>query len=273
MTFDVHESERPWPETVFLSAGLGGAAGYWAPQLAALKRRYRVITYDQAGTGRARAKELPPGHRISDMADEVVEILDATDTDTCHFVGHALGGLIGIDLALRAPDRLQSLSVINGWAVADAHTRRCFEIRLALLEHAGPEAYVRAQPIFLYPSSWLAANETRMAQEDAHSLSGFQGVNNLMRRIEALLRFDATSHIGGVKLPVLLLAAKDDVLVPFTRSEQLAQALRSAVLHVVPWGGHAVNVTDPEFFNARLLEFLADHAGGGTIVPFGRAAQ
>lgn len=273
MYFDVHDSERPWAETVLLSSGLGGAAAYWEPQLAALKRRYRVITYDQAGTGRARRAELPAGYAIADMADEVLEILDATDTDRCHFVGHALGGLVGLDLARRAPDRLHSLSVINGWAIVDAHTRRCFEVRLALLEKVGPEAYVRAQPIFLYPASWLAANEPRMMQEDAHALSGFQGPNNLTRRVEALLAFDATSALAEIRLPALLVASRDDVLVPYSRSEQLAQSLRSAVVHVLPWGGHAVNVTDAQRFNGLLLDFLADHAGGGTIVPFGRAAQ
>ncbi|MBS0517773.1 MAG: pyrimidine utilization protein D [Proteobacteria bacterium] len=273
MDFDVHESERPWAETVLLSAGLGGAAGYWAPQLAALRQRYRVITYDQAGTGRARATELAAGYGIADMADEVIEILDATDTESCHFVGHALGGLVGIDLACRVPDRLHSLSVVNGWAVADAHTRRCFEVRLALLQHVGPEAYVRAQPIFLYPASWLSANEARMAQEDAHALSGFQGANNLMRRIEALLAFDATDRLGEIRLPMLLVASRDDVLVPYTRSEHIARSLRSVEVQVLPWGGHAVNVTDAQRFNGLLLDFLADHAGGGTIVPFGRAVQ
>jgi aminoacrylate hydrolase len=260
MTFDVHESERPGAETVFLSAGLGGTAGYWAPQLAALRLRYRVVAYDQEGTGRARSVELQAGYGIADMADQVVEILDATGTRACHFVGHALGGLIGIDLALRAPDRLRSLSIVNGWAAADAHTRRCFEIRMALLQHAGIEAYVRAQPIFLYPASWLAVNEARMAQEDAHALAGFQGVNNLSRRIEALLRFDASQRLGDLRLPVLLVAARDDVLVPFSQSGRLAELLGRAALHVVPWGGHGVNVTDPEPFNGTLMKFLAEHA-------------
>ena len=92
------------------------------------------------------------------MADEVLAVLDATDTPACHFVGHALGGLAGLDLAVRRPDRLRSLTVVNGWAAAHAHTRRCFEMRLALLKHEGPAAYVRAQPIFLYPADWLAKN-------------------------------------------------------------------------------------------------------------------
>ena len=260
MVFDVHESDRPGAETVLLSAGLGGAAGYWTPQLAALKERYRIVTYDQDGTGRKRSTELPAGYSIADMADEVLGILDATGTASCHFVGHALGGLAGVDLALRAPDRLRSLSVINGWATADAHTRRCFEVRVALLKHAGAEAYVRAQPIFLYPAAWLAANAARMVQEDAHALSGFQGTNNLLRRIEALLRFDATPHLDALRLPVLLAAARDDVLVPCTQSEHLATAIAGATLHVAPWGGHGMNVTEPDAFNAALLDFLDRHA-------------
>ena len=198
---------------MLLSAGLGGTAGYWTPQLAALRERYRVVTYDQAGTGRNR-RELPADHSIAAMADEVLAVLDATGTPACHFVGHALGGLAGLDLAMRRPDRLSSLTVVNGWAAAHAHTRRCFEMRLALLKHGGPAAYVRAQPIFLYPADWLARNADRVEQEEAHGLAGFQGANTLQRRIAALLAFDATPRLGALRLPTLLVAARDDVLVP-----------------------------------------------------------
>jgi len=255
MFFDVLESARPGAETVLLSAGLGGTAAYWTPQLAALRERYRIVTYDQAGTGRNR-RELPMDHSIAAMADEVLAVLDATQTDVCHFVGHALGGLAGLDLALRRPDRLASLTVVNGWAAAHAHTKRCFEARLALLKHGGPEAYVRAQPIFLYPADWLAQNAARMEQEEAHGLAGFQGADTLQRRIAALLAFDATPRLGALRLPTLLLAARDDVLVPSSMSQELAAAIAGSSLHIAPWGAHALNVTEPAAFNALLLDFL-----------------
>ena len=260
MTFDVHEGPRPDAETVLLSAGLGGAAGYWTPQLAALTARYRVIAYDQAGTGRAK-RELPEDHGIEAMADEVLAILDATKTDACHLVGHALGGLVGLDLARRVPQRLKSLTVVNGWAKADDHTKRCFEARLLLLKHAGPEAYVRAQPIFLYPAMWLAKNAERAKHEDAHGLAGFQGANTLRCRIGALLRFDASADLATMKLPVFVVASRDDVLVPATKSEELAAGIPGAELHMATYGGHGINVTEPEAFNTLLLDFLDGHAG------------
>ena len=253
--FDVHESERPGAPTVLLSAGLGGTAGYWTPQLAALKARYRVVAYDQSGTGRNK-RELPDDHSIAAMADEAVAVMDATNTDKAHFVGHALGGLVGLDLAVRHPDRLRSLTVVNGWTAAHTHTKRCFELRLMLLKHEGPAAYVRAQPIFLYPADWLAKNAARAAQEEAHGLSGFQGADTLKRRIAALLAFDAKPHLASLRTPTLISAARDDVLVPCSMSEQLSASIPGATLDIAPWGAHAINVTQPNAFNPMLLKFL-----------------
>jgi aminoacrylate hydrolase len=254
--FDVHDGPRPDAETVLLSAGLGGAAGYWAPQLPALRQRYRVVTYDQAGTGRS-SGGLPAGHSIAAMADEALGVLDDSGTATAHFVGHALGGLVGLALTRRRAGRLRSLTVVNGWAAAHAHTKRCFELRLMLLQHEGPAAYVRAQPIFLYPADWLARNEARATQEEAHGLAHFQGEANLRARIAALLAFDARPELARLALPTLIVAARDDVLVPCLASEELAAAVPGARLHVVPWGAHAVNVTEPTAFNAVLLDFLS----------------
>ncbi len=254
--FDVHAGPRPDAKTVLLSSGLGGTAGYWAPQLDALEQRYRVVTYDQGGTGRT-GSVLPPDHSIAAMADEALAVLDASGTAAAHFVGHALGGLVGLALAKRQPDRLRSLTVVNGWATANAHTRRCFEMRLLLLQHEGPQAYVRAQPIFLYPADWLAQHEARVAQEEAHGLAGFQGADNLRARIGALLAFDARPWLASLALPTLIVAARDDVLVPSTMSEALAGGIPGAQLHVAPWGGHALNVTEPAAFNTLLLDFLS----------------
>ncbi len=259
MHYEVHgevHGDAPGGGTVLLSSGLGGAGSFWAPQLEALCRRFRVLTYDQRGTGQS-AEPLPDPYSIAAMADDVAEILDELGIGRCHFVGHALGGLVGLDLALRRPDRIGSLVLINAWARGDAHTVRCFDVRRDLLR-IGPEAYVRAQPLFLYPAPWMARNAQRLAREHEHAVTHFQGTDTLLKRIAALLAFDAVDRLGQIACPTLVAAARDDLLVPWTASEALAAGIPGARLWVTAQGGHGFTVTEPETFNAALCGFLAE---------------
>lgn len=242
-------------ETVLLSSGLGGAAGFWRPQLAALAARYRVITYDQRGTGRSPATLGQP-YAIADMADDVLDLLDALAVQRVHVVGHALGGLVGLQLAVTSPGRVASLAVVNGWAAPNPHTARCFATRLHALAAGGPAAYVEAQPIFLYPPAWCVAHDALLREEIAHGVAHFQGEGNLRARIGALLAFDARAALGRIAVPTWIAAARDDVLVPWTCSQALAEGIPGARFELVAEGGHGFTVTAAEDFNRRLRAFL-----------------
>lgn len=252
-------------ETVLLSSGLGGLAAFWQPQLPTLTERYRVITYDQRGTGRS-PSDLPAGYSIQDMARDVVEVLDASGTARCHFIGHALGGLVGLCLALDAPGRLQSLAIVNGWSRPNPHTTRCFAMRKQVLKGGGPRAYVEAQPIFLYPPTWCVENEEKVRTEVEHGIAHFQGENNLFRRIDALLAFNVQTRLGQVQTPTWVAAAKDDTLVPWTCSRDLAADLPRVSFDLVDTGGHGYTTTAPEVFNTQMQDFLVSPMAQGAAV-------
>lgn len=240
-------------ETVILSAGLGGSAHYWAPNLAALSERYRLLLYDHRGTGRSGPLASGPTS-VEAMAEDVLALIKALDLDRPHFVGHALGGLIGLELALWRD--LAKLVVINGWAEIDPYTERCFDLRLEMLRASGAEAYLRAQPIFLYPASWISERLDALDSHAARQLADFPADDTVERRIAA-----ARSYVGFhdiIALPALLLAAADDMLVPARCTQQLAEAMNAQPPRVatMAWGGHACNVSDPETFNRIVLEFL-----------------
>ncbi|RKP57802.1 pyrimidine utilization protein D [Pararobbsia silviterrae] len=252
----LHRGQADAPVVLF-SSGLGGAAAYWREQTGALQQRgATVIVYDQRGTGRSPAV-LPHDYTIAQMAADVREILDETAVTSCHFVGHALGGLVGMQLAMDTPDRVTSLTLINAWPSVRASTRRCFDARLRLLEHAGVEAYVEAQPIFLYPPVWMETHRERVEAEVRHAIETFPGAPNMLARIRALTLFDAHERLASIIAPTLLVAAADDVLVPSSASALLEAGLPHARLYTMPYGGHACNVTCPEPFNAALADFIS----------------
>ena len=252
--WEVHDGPADSP-SVILSAGLGGSAAFWVPQMQALTERFRVILYDNRGTGRS-DRSRTPDHSVAAMAQDIVTVLDATDTDRAHLVGHAAGGNAGLQLALDHPDRLDRLVVVNGWSRPDPHVARCFSARTRLLEAFGPAAYVEAQALFLYPPDWISENDAALRISDAHHVAGFPRPDVMLARIEALLAFDIDDRLSAIPLPVLVSASADDMLVPPRLSRRLAEALPNATLDVVPWGGHAFTATVPDVFNARLIAFL-----------------
>lgn len=255
-------------ETVVLSSGLGGSGGFWQPQLAMLAEHFRVVVYDQHGTGISQGT-VPAGYRMEDMADELAGMLSELEISRCHLVGHALGGIIGLHLALRYPALLQSLVVINGWTKLDSQTRRCFEVRQNLLLNSGVDAYVQAQPLFLYPGDWLSEHEALLQEERQHQVAHFQGMENLLHRLQALMDSDLTDSLGQVIAPTLAFSAKDDLLVPWSRSVDLASRLPQGEHTQMLYGGHAMSVTDPETFNPILLDWLRRHSAQAPATPSG----
>lgn len=253
--FDVTGRSDAGAETIILSSGLGGSGAYWAPQMEMLEKHFRVVTYDHQGTGRT-GGEVPEHGGISAMADDVIGIAEALGVRRFHLMGHALGGLIGLDIALRRPERIDRLVLINAWSRADPHSGRCFDARIALLENSGVEAFVKAQPLFLYPAVWMSENAERLAKDDAHGVAHFQGKTNVLRRIAALRAFDVDADLSTIETKTLVIAAKDDLLVPYTRSIRLAEGLRNAELSVFDFGAHAMNITYADQFNDVVEAFL-----------------
>jgi aminoacrylate hydrolase len=251
--YEVHGAPDAPP--LILSSGLGGSASYWAPNIPALAAHFHVIAYDHRGTGRS-DRSLPETVTVEHFADDVLQLMEALGAGRAHFVGHAAGGVAGLALALKAPERLDRLVVVNGWAKADPHFLRCFEARLNLLRYAGAEAFLRAQPIFLYPPDWISTHTEELDAELPHQLAGFPGAATMEKRIAALAAFDVTGRIQHLADRVLLLAAVDDMLVSGVASWLLNRELGSPRQDMMPWGGHACNVTDPDRFNAIVLDFL-----------------
>jgi aminoacrylate hydrolase len=255
--YELHGPEDGEP--LILSPGLGGSAAYWQPNLAAFAERFRVILYDHRGTGRS-DPALPASLSVADMADDVLKLLDALGIERAHFAGHALGGMIGMALALAARKRIGRLMVINSWARLAPHTGRCFDARLILLRAGGPAAYADAQSIFLYPADWIAEHEDQVAAQARASLDHFPAIETVERRIAAARAFDILDRVGEIVAPLLAVAAQDDVLVPSVSSTQIVDRLspfNGGTEVTMRWGGHACNVTDAENFNEFAPAWIA----------------
>jgi aminoacrylate hydrolase len=194
------------------------------------------------------------------MTRDLLAVMDHLGIEKAHLVGHSTGGAIGQTLAATHPDRLLSLTIYASWTKADPFFRRTFEARRALLMKAGTAAYVRSTPVFLYPDWWINENIALLEEREKVVIANFPPAEIVASRIDAIMEFDPTGALGAIKIPTMVICAKDDILTPPYYSRELARLIPGAELVELDRGGHCASETNMPAFNDAVLGFIGRHA-------------
>lgn len=252
LSYDVAGDGQP----VLLIQGVGVIGSGYRPQVGALSSRHRVAWFDNRGVGRS---TLVGALSIERMAGDALALMDHLGFDRAHVVGHSMGGVIAQELALRAPERVRSLSLLctfsrgaeavtmSPWLIwiglrTRIGTRRMR--RLAFLEMVTPRAAV------------LADAEARAAELEAVFERGLEAQPKVaMTQLRALARHDASSWLGAIAAPTLVVSATEDRIARPEYGRRLAAAIPGARYVEIP-GSHAVTVHDATRINALLLDHL-----------------
>jgi 3-oxoadipate enol-lactonase len=236
---------------VMASHSLAADLGMWEPQRPALGA-FRLLRYDSRGHGGTTA--TAGAYHFDQLADDALGLLDALGIAEVHFVGLSMGGMVGMSLGIRHPQRLKSLVLADTMCeVDDAYRRLCDErIRNARANGMGPLVEPTIARWFTPPT--VAANpaildEIRGAIART-PVDGYVGCN------EALKTLDYRGRLGSIRLPSLVIVGEDDPSTPVAASRVIVDGIPGAQLVVVPQAAHLANVERPDAFNAALASFL-----------------
>lgn len=250
LAYDVEGSGPP----LLLVTGLGGSRRYWANLVQELARDFTVITHDHMGIGDSHGERV--AHTVEALTEDVVALMDHLGIRQANLIGHSTGAAVGQMLAQDHPERLMKLVLSAGWCGPDPYFALCFEARKALLLGSGVAAYQRSTALFLYPPSWISADDARLETLLAGFIASAAPSHVLAARIDMIVAFDRRARQAEIAALTLVICAVDDQLTPMHLSEELAAAIPQARLVRLPWGGHASSQTAPTEFLNSVLEFL-----------------
>jgi aminoacrylate hydrolase len=240
---------------LLLVSGLGGTAAFWNAAAQRLASQFRVITFDQRGIGASTRGTATC--TIAQLARDCVDVLDAAGSHRAVMLGHSTGGCIGMALGCLAPERLAGLVLSATWARPNRHMQALFGARRTLLDH-DPQSYAAMAALMTYPPEWLEANWQVFDAALARAAMTPEAMQVVRERIDALLSFDGRALPGQLRMPTLVLGARDDLIVPAYLQDEIAAAMPHAKIDMLDSGGHFFPHTREDDFVRSLTAF----AGG-----------
>ena len=235
---------------LFLHAA--GGAGTWLPFHGLLASSgFEVIAPDHPGFGKS--DEFPEAEAIDDLVFHYLDVLDALGLDRPHVVGGSFGGWIAAELAVYAPHRIGSLTLLSaaGLRLPEHPATDLFLLPPARLPEVlfhNPPPPAPAPP----PGAAPDLDAIIAAYREATSLARFSWVPFLSDpKLERRLR--------RITAPALVVAPSDDRVIPVEHAQRYAERIAGAEYSEVPDCGHAMYFEKPEQFASAVTSFLSAH--------------
>ncbi|MGW2824058.1 bifunctional 3-oxoadipate enol-lactonase/4-carboxymuconolactone decarboxylase PcaDC [Streptomyces sp. NPDC001443] len=233
---------------LILGPSLGTTWHMWDRQVPELTRQWRVFRFDLPGHGGAPAH---PAGAVSDLTDRLLATLDALGVQRFGYAGCSLGGAIGVELALRCPERLASLVLIAAsprFGTADEFRRRGVVVRTN-----GLDPIARSSPDRWFTGGFAAAQPA--ITEWAVQMVRTTDPGCYIAACEALAVFDVRDELARVGVPTLVLVGSEDQVTGPAEARTLVAGIPDARLAVVPGASHLVPVEQP----AAVTDLLVHH--------------
>jgi len=249
-------------EPVLLIQGVGAIGNAWTPQVEALRHRFSVITFDNRGIG---ASSITEGRiSIESMADDALAILDAEGITRAHVVGHSMGGLIAMQLALTSPRRVRSLALLSTFPDGRSGSRLTLANFLTGIRTRIGTRRMRRNAflsLVLSKAGMRPVNRRRMTAEMT-ALFGRDLATQppiIMRQLRAMSRFDPTWRLRSLaSVRTLVVTGDEDRIALPAYGRKLAASIPGALYVEIANAGHAVPIESPALINRMLAEHMSE---------------
>ena len=236
--------------------GLLWGTHLYTKQVAHFSKDYRCITFDFRGQGKSQVTKS--GYDMDSLADDAIALLQALNINQCHFVGLSMGGFVGQRVALKRPDLLKSLILIDTSADAENPEKMAsYETLLKAINWLGMKRISKKVMPIMFGNSFLS-DKSRKAEYK--QWLAYMNQNNKKGAIRAtrgvIERDEVLSKLPQIDLPTLVMVGDEDVATPYDNAQRIHFAIKGSKFAVISGAGHTATVEEPEQINDNIERFL-----------------
>lgn len=222
-----------------------------APQLAA---HYRVINVDFRGHG---ASVTPGPYRFDDLVGDWLAIMDREHIDRAILCGLSMGGMTAMRLAMKAPDRVRALVLIDSNAARETWFRRFkYKILARMFAKKGMTDGLLARVAPIMFGATTCGERPELIDQLAATIRGFDR-EQLAHAIRAVNGRGPIGDISVIEAPTLVMVGAEDAATPPFRSQFIHEQIRGSTLVTIPAAGHLSALEQPDFVARHVLDFAS----------------
>ena len=239
-------------EPLLMIMGFLSDSRMWALQTPAFSPHYSCVTFDNRGVGRSSS---PPGpYTMEQMASDAIAVLDDAGIERAHVLGISMGGAIAQHVALKAPERIRSLTLAATWCTPNEWLTRLGEMGRIASEFVR-EAFARSVLLWLFTPKLVIEQPDLLTVIEQMILAEPPPPETFVNQIAAVHGHDTREQLHQIAAPTLVMGARRDFMVPPELAEQIAASIPGSHFELLD-GGHAFSAENAGEFNRVVLEFL-----------------
>jgi pimeloyl-ACP methyl ester carboxylesterase len=243
---------------LLLIAGNGMDHTAFRDQVPSFSPHFRCITYDLRGIGKSDVTDS--GYTVPEMARDGLALLAALGFSGAHVAGYSLGGAIGQQMAIEAPDRVKSLSLYSTFSHVEPYLRRRYELLVKILLETTPELWAMFTTFSAFGEEYINAHDAEIGKEIALRTARWQGADapsrvGLVGHYEAILAHEVRSRLSEIRCPTWIAVGSSDPVAPPSYARYLHERIAGSRLRIYPGAPHRLLNFTPQF-TADALGFL-----------------
>lgn len=241
--------------TIIFINGLTMDTNAWLLQVPTFSKRHKVIRYDCRGQGQSDKPEIEYSQEMH--ADDLINLMDKLDIHKAHLVGLSNGGMIAQHFAIKYPDRIGALALVDTCSYIDTLLDTIVRVWIKATEIGGSELRYDATIPFIFSENFIKKNQANISAMKQHSIE-INPPKAVINLANACLKHNITDRLSEIKAPTLIIVGEEDILIPPKYSKLLNEKIFGSKLVIMKKCGHVTTLEKPEEFNNIVLEFLKD---------------
>ena len=251
-------------EPLLLIQGYGQYSEHWAALIPRLSKEYRVIAFDNRGTGRSDKPKIPYTTKM--LAADAKGLLDAIGIDSAHVFSVSMGGIIAQEFALNYPDKVISLILgctLCGGKNQIVPTKEALEFlfspemaRLPVAERA------RVTVPWLWNKEFIDKNPKAVEWYVETTSKYPTPAHGYACQAQAMMGHDTYERLPQIKAPTLVITGDADRVIPAGNSKIIASLIPNAELVMLENSGHGFVDDAAAAATKEILDFLRRHSKG-----------